>query len=121
MGTQNPGIGYLAPTRSVVEKWVEGKLKKAFLHFLPNVCQIFAIYLMIFQRCCEKLINYGKNVAENDEKPYSTCLQVSTHCLTDSAYPIPRFWVPVPPLLRYTILYLSKNQLLLDRVIPRSD
>ena len=32
-------------TRSIVEKWVEGKLNKAFLHFLPN----FLSYLVIFQ------------------------------------------------------------------------
>ena len=49
------------------EKWAEGKLKKAFLHFLL----FFWPYLMIFQSSTLPSVTFGKN----DEKPCSTCLK----------------------------------------------
>ena len=39
------------------KKWVKGKLNKAFLHFLPNVCYFSKLKL-----------------AKNNEKPCLTCL-----------------------------------------------
>jgi len=64
---------------SAVEKWVESRLNKAFLHFLP----IFWAYLMIFQSGthkshCKTLKNhqiYSNILGENEENPCSTCLK----------------------------------------------
>ena len=64
--TRNPIFRY--PESS--EKWVEGKLNKAILHFLPY----FLPYLMIFHGgALQDFIKYDENLAE--KKTCSPCLQ----------------------------------------------
>ena len=54
-------------TCSAMEKWIKGKLNKAFLHFLPSVCYIWWFFKMEYTNSAAelwKIIRYGKNSAK---------------------------------------------------------
>ena len=91
MGTRNPGeMGW---------RHVEQGFFSFFANFLPH--------LMIFQsgacgRCCRTLKNHQimQKFGENEEKPWSTCLQlIFRNRPADSVYPKIGFRVAVPPLI----------------------
>ena len=90
-------------------RYMKGKLKKYFKKRFANVLRI----LMIFQGgvCTELLQNFAKiiedakNLAKNEEKSSSTCLQpISPWYWT---YPKPGFRVPEPtPALSTTFIII---------------
>ena len=78
----------------------KGKLNKSFFPFI--FCQIFGIYLMIFQSYAARLqcaIHFLKKVAKNEEKPI---IQLAINPNSSTRHfqnPKPRFRVWPDPLL----------------------
>ena len=98
-------------TRSAMEKWFEDK----FLNFCPISVNIWSFFKVECTKSAVKrwkIIKYGiKNLAKNEEKPCSTCLQPKFS--TDSKYQKIRFQIPAPPSVSSLIapLWYSREQI----------
>ena len=96
-----PGISRKVGCRS------EGKLNKAFLHFLPIIWWLYQVW---------KIIKYGdKNLAKNEEKPCSSCLQTAGIPKRPGfrAYPTTKYIGPSTEqwkIIKYGDKNLAKNE-----------
>ena len=78
-------------------------MKKAFLHFLPNLMWFFKVECNKGTTNLWKIIKY---LAEKRRKALFDLPSTSTHFSADSGYPKIRLRVPVPPpLFRYSNAY----------------
>ena len=76
------------------EKWIEGKLNKTFLHFLPNFLMIFQRFIAAF--CIlhfEKSSTIAKIWQKMKKSPPSTFLQPISPWNANGTYPKPGFRV----------------------------
>ena len=82
------------PDQESAEKWVKGKLNKAFLHFFVN-------NLMIFQSSTAPLVHSTLKNRQIQQKMKENLVQLASNPFIhrNCGYPKPGFRVLVPPLV----------------------